>query len=51
MQTATDRHPAETAFLGHAFRPLVLAHKDILQDYLRRYLRHVSGYTFATLAA
>lgn len=51
MQTATDRHPTETTFLGHAFRPLELADKDMLQDYLRRYPQHVSGYTFATLAA
>ncbi len=38
-------------FLGHHFRPLTLADKAMLQDYLRRYPQHVSGYTFATLAA
>jgi len=38
-------------FLGHRFRPLTLADKDMLQDYLQRYPQHVSGYTFATLAA
>tara|TARA_R110000751_G_scaffold85615_2_gene170863 strand:- start:80713 stop:81654 length:942 start_codon:yes stop_codon:yes gene_type:complete len=38
-------------FLGHHFRPLTLADKDMLQDYLRRYPQHVSGYTFATLVA
>jgi len=39
------------AFLGHRFQPLTLADKDMLQDYLRRYPQHVSGYTFATLVA
>lgn len=40
-----------TSFLGHLFHPLMLADKPMLQDYLRRYPQHVSGYTFATLAA
>lgn len=38
-------------FLGHKFRPLTLPDREMLQDYLRRYPQHVSGYTFATLAA
>ncbi|MFN4153835.1 MAG: DUF2156 domain-containing protein [Paracoccaceae bacterium] len=43
--------PTEATFLGHAFRSLILEDKKMLQDYLRRYPKHVSGYTFATLAA
>jgi hypothetical protein len=43
--------PGTLTFLGHRFQPLTLADKDMLQDYLRRYPQHVSGYTFATLAA
>ncbi|MFN3844259.1 MAG: DUF2156 domain-containing protein [Paracoccaceae bacterium] len=38
-------------FLGHQFRPLTLPDREMLQVYLRRYPQHVSGYTFATLAA
>ncbi|MFN7223055.1 MAG: hypothetical protein ACK4MS_03435 [Paracoccaceae bacterium] len=51
MQTSIDWQAADTAFLGHAFRPLVMADKVMLQDYLRRYPQHVSGYIFATPAS
>jgi hypothetical protein len=40
-----------TGFLGHRFRPVQLAAKAVLQDYLRRYPQRVSGYSFASLAA
>lgn len=36
--------------IRHCFRLLELNDKDLLHDYLRRY-QHVSGYTFARLAA
>lgn len=49
MTAASQSRPR--MFLGHRFHPLTLADKDMLQDYLRRYPQHVSGYTFATLAA